>query len=45
MPPYGIYAVKVWLEEKAYGGMLYIGDRPTLKSSHTKPLRSISSTF
>ncbi|MBX2876882.1 MAG: bifunctional riboflavin kinase/FAD synthetase [Saprospiraceae bacterium] len=34
IPPYGIYAVKVWLEEKQYGGMLYIGDRPTLEQ-HT----------
>lgn len=34
IPPYGIYAVKVWLDEKAFGGMLYIGDRPTLEE-HT----------
>ncbi|NRB50741.1 MAG: bifunctional riboflavin kinase/FAD synthetase [Saprospiraceae bacterium] len=34
IPPYGIYAVKVRLEEKEFGGMLYIGDRPTLEQ-HT----------
>jgi len=31
VPPNGIYAVWVWYAEKRYGGMLYIGDRPTLK--------------
>lgn len=30
IPPFGIYAVWVDIEEKRYGGMLYIGDRPTL---------------
>ncbi|MCB0571598.1 MAG: bifunctional riboflavin kinase/FAD synthetase [Phaeodactylibacter sp.] len=31
VPPPGIYAVWVHHEKKRYGGMLYIGDRPTLK--------------
>lgn len=30
VPPHGIYAVHVHHEEKRYGGMLYIGDRPSL---------------
>jgi riboflavin kinase / FMN adenylyltransferase len=30
VPPMGIYAVWVIINEKRYGGMLYIGDRPTL---------------
>lgn len=30
IPPFGIYAVKVWVGKNEYGGMLYIGDRPTL---------------
>lgn len=30
IPPIGIYAVWVDIEGKRYGGMLYIGDRPTL---------------
>lgn len=31
IPPYGIYACQVTVNEKQFGGMLYIGDRPTLK--------------
>lgn len=34
IPPTGIYAVFVEHQQKRYGGMLYIGDRPTLKE-HT----------
>lgn len=30
IPPVGIYAVRVWYKEQAYGGMLYIGTRPTI---------------
>ncbi|MOA24136.1 Riboflavin biosynthesis protein RibF [compost metagenome] len=30
MPADGIYAVKVHVEDEAYGGMLYIGHRPTI---------------
>ena len=30
VPAEGIYAVNVWLEGKRYGGMLYIGYRPTV---------------
>ncbi|PHN05200.1 bifunctional riboflavin kinase/FAD synthetase [Flavilitoribacter nigricans] len=30
VPPHGIYAVHVYHEEQRYGGMLYIGDRPSL---------------
>ncbi len=31
VPPHGIYAVFVWIEGVKYHGMLYRGDRPTLK--------------
>lgn len=31
IPPNGIYAVRVKHQQEVYGGMLYIGDRPTLK--------------
>lgn len=31
LPPNAIYAVWVWHKDKRYGGMLYIGDRPSLK--------------
>lgn len=31
VPPDGIYAVYVLINEDRYGGMLYIGNRPTLK--------------
>lgn len=30
VPPHGIYAVQVYYEERSYGGMLYIGDRPSV---------------
>lgn len=33
IPADGIYAVKVFVEEKEYKGMLYIGNRPTLNVS------------
>lgn len=32
IPPNGIYAVRVRHHDQVYGGMLYIGDRPTLKN-------------
>ncbi len=36
IPPFGIYAVWAFLGEKKYGGMLYIGDRPTVENgTHT----------
>jgi riboflavin kinase/FMN adenylyltransferase len=34
LPPYGIYAVWVWFEEKRYNGMMYRGNRPVLKDHH-----------
>jgi riboflavin kinase / FMN adenylyltransferase len=35
--PYdGIYAVKVYIENSEYGGMLYIGNRPTLQNPSEK---------
>lgn len=33
IPPYGVYAVWVYIDSKRYGGMLYIGERPTVKES------------
>ncbi len=30
LPADGVYAVRVWLKEKPYKGMLYIGKRPTI---------------
>lgn len=33
IPPHGIYAVHVYHDEQRYGGMLYIGDRPSLADS------------
>lgn len=38
VPPDGIYAVKVWLAEKDYRGMLYIGTRPTLTQYHNRTI-------
>lgn len=38
IPPYGIYAVKVRLEGKEFGGMLYIGDRPTLEQHNNQTI-------
>lgn len=34
IPPFGIYAVWVFSEGEKYGGMLYIGDRPSIEN-HT----------
>ncbi len=31
IPPFGIYAVYVWVKDLRYRGMLYRGDRPVLK--------------
>ena len=36
IPPFGIYAVRVIHQDTSYGGMLYIGDRPTL-DNHDAP--------
>lgn len=33
IPAFGVYAVHVYVEEGKYGGMLYIGKRPTLHNS------------
>lgn len=30
IPPHGIYAVKVFINNRKYNGMLYIGNRPTI---------------
>lgn len=38
VPPDGIYAVKVWLADKDYRGMLYIGTRPTLTQYHNRTI-------
>lgn len=32
VPPFGIYAVWIFFQGKKYGGMLYIGDRPTIEN-------------
>ncbi|MFR9165654.1 MAG: riboflavin biosynthesis protein RibF [Dysgonomonas sp.] len=32
IPAFGVYAVKVLIEDKKYDGMLYIGKRPTLQN-------------
>jgi riboflavin kinase/FMN adenylyltransferase len=36
IPADGIYAVRVWLRNKMYGGMLYIGNRPSLSNPSEK---------
>lgn len=33
VPPFGVYSVKVKLSGKYFGGICYIGDRPTVSSS------------
>ena len=38
IPPQGIYAVFVEHQKKRYGGMLYIGDRPTLKEHNNQTI-------
>jgi riboflavin kinase/FMN adenylyltransferase len=38
LPPPGIYAVHAHHQEQRYGGMLYIGDRPTLKAHQNKTI-------
>lgn len=38
IPPYGVYAVFVFINKKRYKGMLYIGDRPTLADHHNKTI-------
>ena len=38
LPPGGIYAVYARHQEQRYGGMLYIGDRPTLEQYHNKTI-------
>lgn len=36
LPPDGIYACYVTIHDKRYGGMLYIGDRPTINNEKKK---------
>ncbi|TBR17937.1 riboflavin biosynthesis protein RibF [bacterium] len=36
IPPAGIYAVKVFLKDKEYAGVCYIGDKPTFKIKHKR---------
>lgn len=38
LPPPGIYAVYAHHQGQRYGGMLYIGDRPTLKAHQNKTI-------
>mgnify|MGYP006285359783 CR=1 FL=1 len=38
IPPNGIYAVRVRHQNEQYGGMLYIGDRPTLKEYNNRTI-------
>lgn len=38
IPPNGIYAVQVIHQKNRYQGMLYIGDRPTLKTFHNRTI-------
>lgn len=38
LPPPGIYAVYAYHKDQRYGGMLYIGDRPTLKEYQNKTI-------
>ena len=38
IPPTGIYAVFVVHQKKRYGGMLYIGNRPTLKEHNNRTI-------
>lgn len=38
LPPTGIYAVYAYHKDQRYGGMLYIGDRPTLKEYQNKTI-------
>jgi riboflavin kinase/FMN adenylyltransferase len=38
LPPTGIYAVYAYHKGQRYGGMLYIGDRPTLKEYQNKTI-------
>jgi len=38
IPPNGIYAVQVRHQNEQYGGMLYIGDRPTLKEYNNRTI-------
>ncbi|MEM6377810.1 MAG: bifunctional riboflavin kinase/FAD synthetase, partial [Bacteroidota bacterium] len=38
IPPNGIYAVRVKHHDQTYGGMLYIGDRPSLKDLNNQTI-------
>jgi len=38
IPPTGIYAVHVLHRKERYGGMLYIGNRPTLRDHHNRTI-------
>ena len=33
LPPFGVYAVRVRLDNKLFGGVCYIGNKPTVKAS------------
>jgi riboflavin kinase/FMN adenylyltransferase len=37
-PPPGIYAVQVYHQKETYGGMLYLGDRPTLRQYNNRTI-------
>ena len=37
-PPPGIYAVRVYHHQETYGGMLYLGDRPTLRQYNNRTI-------
>lgn len=40
LPPGGIYAIFAYHKGQRYGGMLYIGDRPTLKQYRNKTIEA-----
>lgn len=37
IPPSGVYAVKIIIEDRVYSGVCYIGTRPTLENPRAKP--------
>ena len=38
IPPQGIYAVRIYHNEQIHNGMLYIGDRPTIKDDNQRSI-------
>ena len=38
IPPQGIYAVRIHLQEQVHNGMLYIGNRPTIKDHNQRSI-------